>query len=297
MTRAGRAGIAALVAGAFLLAGCTAAPDADPSGRESAHPALAPDGLEVSLLQLRADVAPRQAQVHVVNDTPDTLVVGAVRVEDPRLDGPAARVVADRTSRVAPGGVVDIRVQLPGVSCPAPADAAPIVVLELLDGDGAVTEVEAPAAVALGFLAPLHERECRAQALAEAADVSFTDFEPGAPGEPARLELTITPTGAAAATIVGVQSTNLIGFDAETVDGAFPVDVDAAVGDTTPIVVDLPLVPFRCDPHAVQEDKRGTIFDVRIVVGGEAGEIERFVGEDMRGRILSWVAAWCGFGR
>ncbi len=297
MSRAGRAGIATLVAAALALAGCTAALDADPSGPSTVAPGPAPEGLEVSLLQLRADVAPRQAQVHVVNGTDATLIVGEVRVEDDRLDGPAVRVVADRTSRIAPGGVVDIRVQLPEVACPAPAEAAPTVVLELLDDDGAATEASAPAEVALGFLAPLHERECRAQALADAADVSFTDFAPSEPGEPARLELTIAPTGDGSATIVGVQNTNLIDFAAETVDGAFPVDVEITADDTTPIVIDLPLVPFRCDPHAVQEDKRGTIFDVRVVIDGEPGEIERFVGEDLRGRILSWVADWCGFGR
>ena len=54
--------------------------------------------------------------------------------------------------------------------------------------------------------------------------------------------------------------------------------------------------PVRCDPHVVQEDKRGTIFDVRVELDGEPGQVELFVGEDMRGRILTWVAEWCGFG-
>ena len=47
---------------------------------------------------------------------------------------------------------------------------------------------------------------------------------------------------------------------------------------------------------AVQEDKRGTIFDVRVSVAGESGEVELFVGDALRGRILTWVADWCGFG-
>ena len=42
----------------------------------------------------------------------------------------------------------------------------------------------------------------------------------------------------------------------------------------------MPLVPFRCDPHAVQEDKRGTIFDVRVEVDGEPGEIELAAAEE-----------------
>ena len=58
----------------------------------------------------------------------------------------------------------------------------------------------------------------------------------------------------------------------------------------------IPLVPFRCDPHAVLEDKRGTIFDVRVEHQGESGEFTLFVGDEMRGRILTWVGDWCGFG-
>ena len=46
----------------------------------------------------------------------------------------------------------------------------------------------------------------------------------------------------------------------------------------------------------MQEDKRGTIFDVRVSVAGESGEVELFVGDALRGRILTWVADWCGFG-
>ena len=62
------------------------------------------------------------------------------------------------------------------------------------------------------------------------------------------------------------------------------------------MVVSLPLVPLRCDPHAVQEDKRGTIFTLAVELDGDPGEIELAAPEDLRGRILTWVGAWCGFG-
>lgn len=287
--------------------GCSGAPDAAPQPAPSATateaPSPLPDGVTVEIVQLRADVAPRQAQVRIANDTDEPITVGAVRVEDPRFTGPVERVLAGRTSTVPPGARVDVRVQLPPVACRGGASpAAESLAVIALEGDDegsettveSVSEFEAVAADPLGFLAPLYERECRAVALASAVGVEFTEFEPSPAGEPASLTLAITPAGGGA-TIVGVQRTNLLDFGAATRDGAYPVDLDVAEGDA-PTTIDIPLVPFRCDPHAVQEDKRGTIFDVRIVLDGEPGEIELFVGEEMRGRILTWVAEWCGFG-
>ena len=275
----------ALAFAALVLSGC-AAPAAPPP------PAL-PDGVTVVIVQLRGDVAARQAQVQLTNGSGESVVVGDVSVEDARFAGPATRVV-DRVSTVPAGGRVDIKVQLPPVACPAPEGAMPEIVLEI--GDEAVP-VRTVADDPLGFIAPLHERECRAQALARAATVEFTAFEPSPPGQAAGLELTVTPSGEGAATIVAVQATNLLDFGADSVDGTYPLDLEIrADDDAQPIVVEVPIVPFRCDPHAVQEDKRGTIFDIRLALDGEPGEIELFAGDELRGRILTWVAEWCGFG-
>lgn len=285
--------------GSLALAGCAGC--AGGAGGVAAAPSPAPTGLPegvtVEVVQLRADVAVRQAQVHLVNGSDEPLEIGDVTVEDARFAAPATRVIAGRTSILPAGGELDVRVQLPEVSCAsasAAADEGPVVELEILAG-GESTTLSVPADDPLGFLAPLHERECRAEALAGAAELSFTAFTPSAPGEPATLQLTIAPTGEGRAAVAAVQATNLLSFGPATVDGAFPVDVEVTP-DATVSVVDIPVLPTRCDPHAVQEDKRGTIFDVRLELDGEPGEIELFVGEEMRGRILTWVASWCGFG-
>ena len=76
----------------------------------------------------------------------------------------------------------------------------------------------------------------------------------------------------------------------------FPIDVTIAPGDTQATTVHLPLVPLRCDPHAVQEDKRGTVFTFDVEIEGEPGTVEIASSEELRGRILTWVADWCGFG-
>jgi hypothetical protein len=256
---------------------------------------LAP-GRAVEFVQLRADVAPRQAQVHIENGSDAALTVGEVRVEDARFQSPATRVVADRTSTVPAGGAVDIRVQLPAVDCAAASDGQSSAVLELV-GESAPAEATAAAPDPLGFVAELHARECLLERVTDAAAPAFTGFTPSAPGAPAALELTVTPSGDAAVTVAGIERTNLLDFaGVPAEEQAYPLDVVVTAADTAPVVVELPLVPFRCDPHAVQEDKRGTIFDVRVELDGEPGEVELFVGEELRGRILSWVASWCGFG-
>jgi len=276
------AGAAAVVVLTAVLGGC-----AGPGEPE------VPDGLRVELVQQRSDVTQRQAQVRVVNGSAEAITVGAVAVDDPRFVGDATRVIADRSSTVPAGGDLDIRVQLAPVACDAPDAAEPTVALEVVIGGRSGT-IRIAAADRLGFLAPLHARECLAADVAEAAALSFTVFEPAPAGEPATLRLAVDPAGGRA-TIVAVQPTVLLDF-AGASGGVYPLDLAVSPG-TAATVVDLPIVPARCDPHVVQEDKRGTIFVLDVAVGAQQGPIELFVGEDMRGRILSWVAAWCGFGR
>jgi hypothetical protein len=284
-----RTWIGAVVGGVLVLAGCAGAPDApEPS-------AALPPGVSVELAQLRADVASRQAEVHIANGSHAPLTVGEVRIDDQRLDGPAGRVMAGRVSTIPAGSAVDIRVQLPAVDCSAPSDGDAGVVLEIV-GESSSTEVAASAPDPLGFLAELHARECLLERVTDAAALAFTGFEASAPGEPATLELTITPSGAGGVTIVGVARTNLIDFAGTGDAEVYPLGIEVAEGDSERIVAQIPIVPFRCDPHAVQEDQRGTIFDVPVEFAGESGEVELFVGEEMRGRILTWVGTWCGFG-
>jgi hypothetical protein len=283
-----RVATAAAVIAVGALAACTAqTPAPQPTGL--------PAGMEVSFVQLRSDVASRQAEVRIRNGGDAQLIVGSVSVTDPRFDGAADRIVA-RTSTIPPGAATDIRVQLPPVACPAPDDAvATVSIGYTLDGVDAVAV--APLPDPLAFVPPLHERECRAAALAEVADVSFTAFTPSNAGKPSDLELTVAPTGDGAAQLTGIRETNLLTFDMPGgAGGLWPLEVAVRPGDAAPVVVHLPLVPARCDPHAVLEDKRGTVFWVEAVTGGEPSRIDLAAGDEMRGRILTWVAHWCGYG-
>lgn len=288
--------VALTLAVAAVLAACAPSTTA-PDGPSDSPPDGLPAGVSIELVQLRSDVAARHAQVQVRNDGESDLSVGALTVSDPRFAEPAARVL-DRESLVKAGGTVDIRIQLPAMNCDAPDTGGSTARLTYTVGDAGSATAEAPLVDPLDVLGPLHERECRAAAVADAAALSLSSFTPSPAGQPADLVLAIAPTGAGAATVVGIQTTNLLTFGTAAGDTAdtYPIGVAVAEGDTQTTEVHLPLVPLRCDPHAVQEDKRGTIFTLEVELDGVPGEIELAASEDMRGSILTWVSNWCGFG-
>ncbi len=255
-----------------------------------------PDGVSVRLMQQRSDVALHQAQVEITNGTDSPMSVDDLSVSDPRFATDAARVL-HRTSLIAPGSTVGIRIQLPDPACGVPDDGSSTVEFAWrIDERAGLARTELPDA--LGFLPAMHARECVADALGEAAAVSFTGFEAGAGDRVGILTLGIVPTGVGGATIHAIRPTNLLGFGAEGTgpDAALPLDVDLAAGDRAAREVAIALEPFRCDAHAVQEDKRGTIFTVDVTVAGGDGQIELAASPDMRAEILNAVAEYCEFG-
>ena len=276
---AGRARLAIVLVGALLVSGC-----APTDSTESL-----PVGVTVELMQLRSDVAGRTAQVRVHNDSDTDLQVTSVVVDDPRFDGPAVR---DKDSLITAGRTVDLRFELPAVDCD-PRGATPTATIDYTI-DGTTHSAQADLVDTLGFVPRLHDRECLRERVADVVALEWTGFEPSPSGAPATLTLGLTPTGVeGAASFDGIRTTNLLKF---TVDGDDDLQLDTRVtGTDDPSTIAMPLVPWRCDPHAVQEDKRGTVFTVDVSVDGRSGPIEVAASQDLRGDILTWVAQWCGF--
>lgn len=276
-----------------MLSGCVAGV----SGPQSSTPLPGlPEGVTVAVTQQRSDVADRQAEVQIRNGTGAAIRIGDVRLDDPRFSAPATRVI-DRTSTLAPGATANVRVQLPAVACAGDAEAATSTVTIAYEVDGRAGTGTAPAAELFPFLAALHQRECVAQAVTDVADVRFGAFTPSTAGSPAALDLEIVPRAGVAGDLVltGIRETNLLSFAGRD-DGSFPLAVTTTGADRRAQTVALPLVPARCDPHAVQEDKRGTVFTLDVVVGGDAGQFTLAADADLKAQLLAWVTRWCGYG-
>ena len=61
-----------------------------------------------------------------------------------------------------------------------------------------------------------------------------------------------------------------------------------------PSEVRLGIRPARCDPHAVAEDKVGTLLPLRVLVAGRAGVLKIDAGDQLRARIYDFVTTACG---
>ena len=97
--------------------------------------------------------------------------------------------------------------------------------------------------------------------------------------------------------IVDVRETNLLTFDGVS-GGVLAIDPavgEVRAGDAARTVV-LPILPARCDPHAVQEDKRGTVFGVDVDLDGEdeAAADGLAVEQDGAGAAIAAAAAFLG---
>lgn len=279
----GTAAVLALLTAGLAITACA------PSGPQ---PGALPPGVSVELIQLRSDVVDRAAELRVQNGSEDDLVVTRVSLTDPRFAMPIER---DKRSSVSAGRTLDMRVDLPPVACDADGAVGPTTLELEYEVGGRVAVAEAFVPDPLAFIPLLHQKECLRERLGEVAVLSWGAFESSDAGAPAHLTLEIAPAGGAgSASIETVETTPLLMFDAA---GAAPFVVGLEVeGSGAPEQVRVPLVPLRCDPHAVMEDKRGTIFDVTVAVGGVSGVVEVAAPAEIKGDILVWVADWCGFG-
>lgn len=215
-----------------------------------------PTDVEVFVDQARLQRVGREAFVRLVNggDTPLT-VTGAV-VTSPRF--------ADVTWRGEKtfSNEADLDITLPATRCGTGSDAA--VRLTYRVGDEVTDRVSDVAARdRYGAIGLLMDRDCAQQTLEEAASLEVGDPVVTGAGTASTFSLpvTLTPTGERAdVTFEGFDGTVL--FSQTAASAALSDEVLELSGG--PRQVTLTVVPARCDPHALAEDKVGTLFPVRV---------------------------------
>ena len=117
------------------------------------------------------------------------------------------------------------------------------------------------------------------------------ELKVAADGRTAVVRLIITPTaqvgGPERLTIESIDETTLL---AQSPSDPWPTNVTVGT-----VKQELPLTirPARCDPHAVAEDKVGTLLPLRITLGDRQGLIKVAASNDLRGRIYDFVTAAC----
>ncbi|GEM_PF-355091 len=319
----GRLVVGALVVG-LTVAGCVAGSGSrGPSGTPgtSAGPALPDDvaaGLAVEIRQSRADWGRRVVQVRVANTGAVDVTVRHATLTTPGVEGSATsererevRAGVDRDLSVALGAPVcdgsaavtatgEAGAAASGTStagAAASGSAGAQVELDVVDSDGHVGTVVVVPDDPQGHLARIHGEDCAALAVAAGARLSLDDDLPSAPVDGTlvgRLTLHVEAVpGGPRVEVWRVDRTNLV-IPADLAND-WPVAVDTAAPGA-PAAVELAVVPSRCDPHAVAEDKRGTFFGVHARVDGVEQPVFYVAASDvLRGAVYDLVAASCGW--
>ena len=282
----------ALVVAVLVLAGC-----GGPSDGPVVEPA--PAGVSVSVLQYRLDYAIRHIQIKVTNGSRAPITVLAARLTSIAFTGDAVWTANNPADVVVinPGDSTDLPAQLAPSNCPGPT--APLIGrtrLDLRQSDGSTLRTTPlPVADPLGAITQVHGEDCRrAAALAIAGITVVNPLRTQKHGKrlDGQLDLRLTPSGRPGTlTVDSIGSTTLL----DPPNGQFwPVNrtVSAATGPQT---ITLPLRPARCDPHAIAEDKLGSVLSLTLHVnGGTQGIVSVASEKQVRQQIQNFVLAACG---
>jgi len=279
--------LAGVLAGALAVAACTAG-DARPRATLPAAVTF-----EVEVAQARTDRVARIVQLQVRNTGPLDVTVTRARLTGTSVGGATdeGRVVeADRMRR--------LRVPLDATRCDGAPDADPgaRVALDVTTADGRAGTVVVTPTDETDDLRRIRGEDCARAAVAAGLDVRLSDelTVREVDGDVvADLTLLVRPVpGGPHVRLTAVRSTTLLRPPGADVDWA--VDVDSAAPPADGRVV-LPVVPARCDLHAIAEDKRGTVLGLRTEVDGVPQPVFHVAASDaLRGALYEVVLAACG---
>ena len=282
----------ALVLGLLVLAGCAVAPAA-------VAPAPAADlGVSARLLQYRRDVPRRVVQLQVQAVGP------GVVVEDVELRlaayAPTRRTGA--TTVLRPGSPVDVPLPQGEALCDADPSGPSTALLTVRRDGGPPQQVLATLPDTSVLVGRLHRPECAERALRRSVDVGLVGgFVPdGADGGARRTTLRLRRTRPDGPRVVVPELQNGILFTVRTsADPRVPVPSPVLVLEPGQQVAEVPIVvrAERCDPHALAESKRTSIFRFAFAIdGAEPVQLLLQPDEASRDLLVQYATDQCGRG-
>jgi hypothetical protein len=254
-----------------------------------------PDGVRVSLFQPRPDVPKNRIAIEVHNDGDEPLTVTSAVLDssyfaDDFVWGP------DRTATVLPGYAVDLRVDIPAEADCSGSPESHTVTFGWTIGDRSGTSVVEPDDP-FAMLDLLHDAACLIVSVDAVATLTAVSLEvPAELPSPAQLLIAVEPTGAAGTvTLDSIHSTTLLnpagpdGIGVPELDLGIPVDADS------PPELRIPIVPNRCDAHALAEDKVGTRMPLYgTAPDGTTGRLVLSASDELRAQMYAFYSDYCG---
>ena len=296
MSRRGPARLLVVACALAAVGGCD--PDDPRPPTEPASPSAAPFPADLTAYvdQGRLQRIGRQVFVRLIHD--DTVDGGAERT----VTVTRADITSDRFGPVTWTGEktfmneADLEFDLPPGACGTGADADVRLTYRLDDGPELVSDTVATDRY--GAIALFLDRDCAQRTVEEAADVTLGTPRVVGTGASSvfELDVTFTPTGARDdVAFAGFGSTVLFRTLAGTPE--FPGTTPAVLDGDRPVAVTLRLGPSRCDPHALAEDKVGTLVYLHVVAPELPAGAYYFVPIDdaTRKTLRGYFADACGF--
>ncbi|WP_427169537.1 hypothetical protein [Arthrobacter sp. 92] len=283
--------VLAAAAAAVAVDACTAPVPSGPEARPSPSAVTAMPTVTAELNQFRDTYGKGIIEIQLNNATPSPVTVLAARIDSPLFPAGTAWQSAAGGTAVPPGQTKSFPAPLPAARCGPVADADAVkATISVAAGSGSGQQ-EIPVTDPYGILRRNNAELCLAQ---DAAAVALIRLEPDLDVSPdggtAVVRLTVVPQPSADTLIIDrVEGTTLL---AESVDDPWPNHV-AVAGGGPPMELRLRIRPARCDPHAVAEDKVGTLLPLQVTVGNRQGVLKVDAGPVLRGRIYDFVTAAC----
>lgn len=267
---------------AASVAGCSAT-----SGPQATTPGSA---LTVQLSQFRDNYSTHIIEIQFSNPGPDTITVVRAALRTASFDGTIGWSSSADGTAIPPGQTKSLPLQLPSATCP-PGSSESTVDYLLAGSDRVHSQTVTDP---FGVLARNNSELCLERGASEVASLELLPtLDPGPGKGHATMTITVKPRGGTGSmTIESIGETTLL---AGVPGNQWPHDV-VIHGTDKDSTLSLPIRPARCDPHAVAEDKVGTLMPLHVTVDGVAGTIKVAAGNALRGSIYDFVTKSCGDG-
>ncbi|WP_138732962.1 hypothetical protein [Modestobacter excelsi] len=239
-------------------------------------------GVRGRLLQFRRDVERHRLEVRLVAANAGLVVEGL----DLRAPGLTTEPALGPGAVLVPAPGLDLPVTMGPADCTVPP-AAPVVSLRLRDGTGAQRTVEVPLEDD-GLVQRLHDQDCAEQALRGQADITVVAAQPvrTVRGPAMRVSIELRRlTGTDPVHVTGTGSNTV--YDITAV-GPLPTLVDGSA------VLEVDMVPARCDVHALGESYRTGLIGLVVALGeGAPRPLVLTPADDVRSSLETFAVTTC----
>jgi len=280
----------------------TAGGTASPASATASATPITTGPVTAEISQFRDNYSKQIIEIQLTNTTGHALTVLGAELTSPLFAAPIIWSARTGGIELPPGQPKSLPAPLPAPDCGSPAGPGATsgaagdarVSLRLATPEGAVpVPAMAPATDPFGVLARNNSELCLAREASAVATIALDpELELAADGRTAVVRLLLQPRAAGAGELVidRIEETTLL---AEASQAPWPRSVTVRAGGA-PAQVRLGIRPSRCDPHAVAEDKVGTLLPLQVRVAGREGIVKIDAGSQLRARIYDFVTKACG---